>query len=62
MSGILVLIIIVLSFIIAFALGLGGLGASIIYMLLLTVVAFIATGKQEKDAQKPQHSEWKRTD
>ena len=50
MPGILVLIIIVLSFIIAFALGLGGLGASIIYLLLMSLASLIIAGKKKDDS------------
>ena len=52
MTFLLVLVLFVLSFVIALALGLGGLGSSLIYMLLVMLVAFISTGKQEKDAAK----------
>ncbi len=52
MFPLLIIALVLLSFVIAFALGLGGLGASLIYMLLLTVVAFIVTGKPEEDTKK----------
>ena len=50
MPGILFFLIIVLSFVIALALGLGGLGASIIYLLLMTLVSLIVSGKKKDDA------------
>lgn len=50
MPVILFLLIIVLSFVIALALDLGGLGASIIYLLLMTVTSLIVSGIEKKKA------------
>ncbi len=52
MTLLLVIVLFVLSLVIALALGLGSLGASIIYMLLVTLVAFISTGRQNDDTPK----------
>ena len=52
MFPLLIIALILLSFVIAFVLGLGGLGASLIYMLLLTIVAFTVTGKPEDDTKE----------
>ncbi len=52
MTLLLVIVLMVLSLVIALALGLGSMGASLIYMLLVILVAFISTGRQEKDASK----------
>lgn len=52
MFPLLIIALVLLSFVIAFVLGLGGLGASLIYMLLLTIVAFTVTGKPEDDTKE----------
>lgn len=63
MIPLLVITLVLLSFVIALALGLGNLGASIIYMLLVTLVGLIAAGKQKKDAQKlPDNHDERSTD
>ena len=52
MTLLLVIVLFVLSLVISLALGLGSMGASIIYMLLVTLVALISTGRQNDDTPK----------
>ena len=52
MTLLLIIVLFVLSLVISLALGLGSMGASIIYMLLVTLVALISTGRQKDDPPK----------
>ncbi len=52
MTGLLFLLIAILSFIIALALGWGSLGATIIFLLLISLASLIVSDKEKNDTQQ----------